>query len=144
MSRMARRAVMVVLVLTAILAAAGGAAADPGLTLAAETATLGPDRTTVMLRGTYSCGPFATGVPDRGVIDLSIEQGHAGGTVAGFGYLEPSVCDSTSQPFEVTLTGTGGKRFRQGAAAWSASGYVEGDTGVQHVQVPPTLITLTR
>ena len=33
---------------------------------------------------------------------------------------------------------------RQGAAAWSASGYVEGDTGVQHVQVPPTLITLTR
>jgi hypothetical protein len=144
MSRMARRAVMVLLVLTAILASAVGAAADPGLTLAAETATLGPDRTSVVLRGTYTCGPFATGLPDRGVIDLSIEQGRPGGTVASFGYLEPSVCDGTSQPLEVTLTGTGGKRFRRGAAAWSASGYVEGDTGVQHVQVPPTPITLTR
>jgi hypothetical protein len=135
---------MVLLVLTAILAAAVGAAADPGLTVAAETATLGPDRTSVVLRGTYRCGPFATGLPDRGVIDLSIEQGRPGGAVASFGYLEPSVCDGTSQPFEVTLTGTGGKRFRRGVAAWSASGYVEGDTGVQHVQVPPTPITLIR
>jgi hypothetical protein len=35
-------------------------------------------------------------------------------------------------------------RFRAGAATWAGSGYVEGDTGLQHVQVGPTPITLTR
>jgi hypothetical protein len=98
----------------------------------------------VVLRGTYSCGPFASGRPDRGVIDLSVEQHRPGGTVAAFGFLEPAVCDGTSQPFEVTLTGTGGERFRPGTPSWSGSGYVEGDTGLQHVQVPPTRIVLVR
>jgi hypothetical protein len=78
------------------------------------------------------------------VIDLSVQQDRESGTVAAFGFLEPAVCDGSTQPFEVTLTGTGGKRFRQDAATWSASGYVEGDTGLQHVQVPPTPIALTR
>jgi hypothetical protein len=98
----------------------------------------------VGLRGTYTCGLFASGRPDRGVIDLSVEQRQPSGTVTAFGFLEPAVCDGTPQPFEVTLTGTGGKRFRQGTATWSASGYVEGDTGLQHVQVPPTPIVLMR
>ena len=97
-----------------------------------------------MLAGTYSCGPFASGRPDRGVIDLSIQQRHAGRTVAAIGYLEPAVCDGTSEPFEVTLTSTDGGRLRKGAATWSASGYVEGDTGTQTVHVPPTPIALTR
>jgi hypothetical protein len=123
---------------------AAGLAADAGLTLTADTATLGPHRTGVVLGGTYTCGPFTSGRPDRGVIDLSVQQDLAGSTVTAFGFLEPAVCDGTSQRFEVTLTGTGGKRFRQGAATWSASGYVEGDTGLQHVQVPPTPIVLTR
>ena len=80
----------------------------------------------------------------RGVIDLSVQQDRAGSTVAAFGFLEPAVCNGASQRFAVTLTGTGGKRFRQGPAIWSASGYVEGDTGLQHVQVPATPIVLTR
>jgi hypothetical protein len=144
MNRTARATVIVLLALTAAVIPAAGMAADAGLTLTADTATLGPDRTGVVLRGTYSCGPFASGRPDRGVIDLSVEQHRPGGTVAAFGFLEPSICDGTSQPFEVTLTGTGGERFRQGAATWIASGYVEGDTGLQHVQVPPTPIVLRR
>jgi hypothetical protein len=145
MYRTARTTLVVLLTLPALLIpAAGVAAADVGLTLTADTATLGPHRSSVVLRGTYSCGPFASGRPDRGVIDLSIEQHHPSGTVAAFGFLEPAVCDGTSQPFEVTLTGTGGKRFRQGAATWSASGYVEGDTGLQFVQVPPTPIVLMK
>jgi hypothetical protein len=78
------------------------------------------------------------------VIDLSVQQTRMGETVAAFGYLEPSICDGTSQPFEVTLTGTGGGRFRRGAATWIASGYVEGDTGLQHVNVPPTSIILKK
>jgi hypothetical protein len=144
MHRTARAMVTILLGLTAVLLPAVGLAADAGLTLTAETAMLGPHRTSVVLGGTYTCGPFASGRPDRGVIDLSVQQDRESGTVAAFGFLEPAVCDGTTQPFEVTLTGTGGKRFRQDAATWSASGYVEGDTGLQHVQVPPTPIALTR
>jgi hypothetical protein len=144
MHRTARTTLVVLLTLPALLIPAAGAAADVGLTLTADTATLGPHRTSVVLRGTYSCGPFASGRPDRGVIDLSVEQVRMGDTVTAHGFLEPAVCDGTSQSFEVTLTGTGGRRFRQGAATWSGSGYVEGDTGLQHVQVPPTPIVLMR
>jgi hypothetical protein len=144
MHRTARTTLVVLLALTALLIPAAGVAADAGLTLTADTATLGPHRTSVALRGTYSCGPFASGRPDRGVIDLSVEQRQSSGTVTAFGFLEPAVCDGTSQPFEVTLTGNGGKRFREGTASWSASGYVEGDTGLQHIQVPPTPIVLMR
>jgi hypothetical protein len=144
MHRTARTALTVLLALVAACIPAAGVAADAGLTVTADTATLGPHRTSVVLAGTYSCGPFASGRPDRGVIDLSVEQRQSSGTVTAFGFLEPAVCDGTSQPFEVTLTGNGGKRFREGTASWSASGYVEGDTGLQHIQVPPTPIVLMR
>jgi hypothetical protein len=97
-----------------------------------------------VLVGTYTCGPFASGRPDRGVIDLSVQQRRAGRTVTAIGYLEPAVCDGTSEPFEVTLTSTDARRLGKGAATWSASGYVEGDTGTQTVHVPPTPIALTR
>jgi hypothetical protein len=144
MDRTARAMVTVVLGLTAVLIPAVGSAADAGLSVTATTATLSPDGTSVVLEGTYSCGPFASGRPDRGVIDLSIHQRHAGRAVAAIGYLEPAVCDGTSEPFEVTLTSTDGGRLRKGAATWSASGYVEGDTGTQNVHVLPTPIALTR
>jgi hypothetical protein len=144
MHRTARAMVTVVLGLTAVLIPAVGSAADAGLSVTATTATLSPGGTSVVLEGTYSCGPFASGRPDRGVIDLSIQQRHAGRTVAAIGYLEPAVCDGTSEPFEVTLTSTDGGRLRKGAATWSASGYVEGDTGTQNVHVLPTPIALTR
>lgn len=144
MRRAARTTVTVILALTAALVPAAGVAADTGLTVAADTATLGPQRTSVVLAGTYSCGPFASGRPDRGVIDLTVRQTAKGDTVTAFGFLEPSVCDGSAQPFEVTLTDTGGRRFQRGAATWSASGYVEGGTGTQNVDVPPTPIVLTK
>lgn len=137
-----RRAIPLLVVLAITVGSAPEVAAQEGLTLEAQSATLRDQRTSVVLRGIYSCGPFASGRPDRGVIDLSVEQERSGGTVAAFGFLEPTVCDGTAQPFQVTLTGTGGSRFRRGAAVWLASGYVEGDTGLQHVHVPPTSITL--
>ena len=144
MHRTARAIVTVLLGLTVVLFPAGALAAEAGLTLTAKKATLGRDPTSVVLRGTYTCGPFASGRPDRGVIDLSVQQDRAGGPVTAFGYLEPAVCDGRRQSFRVTLTGTGGMGFRPGAATWSASGYVEGDTGLQHVQVPPTPIVLVK
>jgi hypothetical protein len=139
-----RTIVLLAVVWATAMVGAEGVAAQDGLTVAATSAELGAQRTSVVLRGSYSCGPFASGVPDRGVIDLSIEQVRGGHTVAAYGFLEPSVCDGGSQPFDVVLTGTGGKRFRAGTATWAGSGYVEGDTRLQHVQVAPTPITLTR
>jgi hypothetical protein len=139
-----RTIVLLVVVWAATVGGADVVAAQDGLTVTATSAELGPHRTSVVLRGSYACGPFASGVPDRGVIDLSIEQVRRGHSVAAFGFLEPSVCDGTSQPFEVVLSGTGGQRFRAGAATWAGSGYVEGGTVLQHVQVGPTPITLTR
>ena len=142
MHRTARATVTVLLALTAALIPTAGVAADAGLTLTADTATLGPHKSSVVLRGTYSCGPFASGRPDRGVIDLSVQQTRRNATVTAIGYLGPSICDGTSQRFKVTLTSTGGERFRRGEATWGASGYVEGDTGLQHVQIPPTPILI--
>jgi hypothetical protein len=147
MGTVVRRTIALVVVVWAVtVGGAGVVAAQDGLTVTATSAELGPHRTSVVLRGSYSCGPFAAGVPDRGVIDLRIEQVRRGHTVAANGFLEPSICDGSSHPFGVVLTGTGtgGQRFRAGAATWAGSGYVEGDTGLQHVQVGPTPITLTR
>ena len=144
MHRTARAMVTVLLGLTAVLIPAVALAADAGLTLTADAATLGRTRTSVVLAGTYSCGRFASGRPDRGVIDLTVQQTRMGDTVSAIGYLEPAVCDGSAQAFAVTLTGTGGGRFQRGAATWIASGYVEGDTGLQTVQVPPTGIVLTK
>jgi hypothetical protein len=144
MGTVVRRTVLILVVAVAATVAGAGPVAAADLTVTATSAELGPHRTSVSLQGSYSCGPFASGLPDRGVIDLSIEQVRRGRTVAAFGFLEPSVCDGTAQPFTVTLTGTGGQRFRVGMATWAGSGYVEGDTGLQHVQIAPTPITLTR
>lgn len=146
MGGMLRRTVLagaLALGLAAPLAPAVAVGAAEGLTLTASGAALGPGRTSVVLQGTYTCGPFASGRPDRGVIDLTVQQVRRVGTVTAYGYLEPSICDGQAQAFEVTLTGTGSRRFTTGPATWSGSGYVEGDTGLQHVHVEPTAITIT-
>ena len=118
MGTVLRRTVpLLAVVWAATLGGAGGigaAAAADGSTVTANSAQIGPEGTSVVLRGSYSCGPFTSGVPDRGVIDLSIVQARGGHEVAAIGYLEPSVCDGTLQPFEVTLTATGGQRLRAG------------------------------
>jgi hypothetical protein len=128
----------------AALAPATAVAADGGLTLSASGARLGPGRTTVVLEGTYSCGPFASGLPDRGVLDLTVQQVRRGRTVTALGYLEPTVCDGTAQDYAATLTTIDGARFTTGPATWTGSGYVEGDSTMQHVHVGPEPITLTR
>ena len=119
------------------------AGADEGLTVTATSARTASAATDVVLSGTYACGPFTSGVPDRGVIDLTVTQGR-GRAATAYGYLEPAVCDGTAQPFTTTLTGVSGRTFHPGPATWSASGYVEGDGGLQHTSVPPTAIRLRR
>jgi hypothetical protein len=145
-----RRAAAAAAVAAAMAVAASAAgvtpagAAQAGLTVAVDTVAVGSPRTGVVAEGTYSCGPFASGAPDRGVVDMTVQQVRAGATATAYGYLEPTVCDGTPQAFTISLTGTSDRRFRAGTAVWSVSGYVEGDTGLQHTYVPPTAITVTR
>ena len=142
MSTLVGRTIGLLAVVGAVTVGGAATAAAAGLTVTARSAELDRSRTSVVLRGNYSCGPFASGRPDRGVVDLSLEQMRRGQTVTAIGYLYPTICDGTSQRFRVTLTATGDQRLRTGAATWAASGYVEGDTRLQHVHVPPTPITL--
>jgi len=128
---------------TVLLAPAGAASAvAEGLTVTARSATLNAAGASVTVAGTYSCGPFTTGVPDRGVIDMTVTQSAGGVVVNGYGYLEPTACDGAAHRYAVAVTTSGGQRFRRGPAQWSASGYVEGDGGLQHGFVPPTAIRI--
>lgn len=143
-----RRARVAAVVTGAMALALGTAAAAPtaagaeaGLSVTITGGERGSPHTDVVVDGTYTCGPFAGGVPDRGVLDLTVTQARRGATA--YGYLEPTTCDGTPQPFTAQLTGTSPQRFRSGPASWSASGYVEGDGGVlQHTSVPPTAFVL--
>jgi hypothetical protein len=136
-------AVSVATLSTALLVPTGPAsAAQTGLTITADLALRTAGGASVTLAGTYSCGPFTGGVPDRGVIDLTVTQSVRGVPVNGYGYLEPTVCDGTAHQYAVEVTTFGEQGFRRGPARWSASGYVEGDGGLQHVSVPPTAIRI--
>jgi hypothetical protein len=131
---------MLSLSLVLTLAPAATAAADTGLTVSARWALLSDDPATVVLVGEYTCGPFPGGVPDRGVIDLGVDQRVNGATRRGIGYLTPTVCDGTPQWFAAGVSTVDGSAFRRASATWSASGYVEGPGGLQHGSVPPTTI----
>lgn len=133
---------MLVLSLVLVLTPAATATADAGLTVGARWALLSDAPTTVVLVGQYSCGPFPGGVPDRGVIDLSVEQRVNGATRRGIGYLTPTVCDGSPQWFAAGVSTVDGNPYRRAAATWSASGYVEGPGGLQHTSVPPTTIQI--
>ncbi|MEJ3741674.1 hypothetical protein WEI85_00025 [Actinomycetes bacterium KLBMP 9797] len=129
------------LVLT-LAPAATATAADAGLTVSARWALLSDDPATVVLVGEYTCGPFPGGVPDRGVIDLGVDQRVNGATRRGIGYLTPTVCDGAPQWFAAGVSTVDGNAFRRANATWSASGYVEGAGGLQHGSVPPTTIQI--
>ncbi|MCA2218250.1 hypothetical protein [Jidongwangia harbinensis] len=133
-----------VLVLSTVLLAPSGAAAagSAGLTFTGRGAARHPGGLSVTLSGTYSCGPFTGGVPDRGVVDLTVSQTVAGVVVNGYGYLYPTACDGAARRYAVEVTTFGEQGFRRGAAQWSGSGYVEGDGGMQHGYVPPTPIQI--
>jgi hypothetical protein len=133
---------MLSLSLVLTLAPAATAAADAGLTVSARWALLSDDPATVVLVGEYACGPFPDGVPDRGVIDLGVDQRVNGATRRGIGYLTPTVCDGTPQWFAAGVSTIDGSAFRRASATWSASGYVEGPGGLQHGSVPPTAIQI--
>ena len=136
-------AVSVLTLSTALMVPTGAAsAAQAGLTVTARSAQRNAGGVSVTLAGTYSCGPFTGGVPDRGVIDLTVSQSVGGVSIMGYGYLEPTACDGVAHRYAVEVTTVGDQKFRRGQAQWSSSGYVEGDGGLQHGFVPPTPIRI--
>lgn len=143
MARMAAWTAALPVALVVLVLPVGSAGAQTALTFKTRHANLAADPTAVVLRGTYSCGPFPEGVPDRGVIDLTMRQAGPSEEVTGFGFVEPTVCDGTSQRFTAEVTAVSGS-FRTGLATWSASGYVEGANGTQNVFVPDTPIRIKR
>ena len=143
MARTAKCTVMPLLALVALMLPVEATSAQTGLTFEAQRAELAAGPTVVVLRGTYSCGPFPGGVPERGVIDLTVRQARPDEQVTGFGFFAPTVCNGTLQRFAASVTAVSGS-FRRGPATWSASGYVEGPTGRQDVFVPDTPIRIKR
>ena len=143
MARIARWTVMLLLALVALMVPVEVTSAQTGLTFEAQRAELAADPTVVVLRGFYSCGPFAGGVPERGVIDPTVRQARPDEQVTGFGFFVPAVCDGTLQRFAASVTAVSGS-FRRGRATWSASGFVEGTTGSQNVFVPDSPIPIKR
>lgn len=138
---MLRMFVLAGLALAGVVGTAGPAVAAPQLTITARYAFLGDTPDTIVLVGKYTCGPYAVGAPERGVIDLGIEQVVNGVGLNGHGYLEPSVCNGQPQWYAAELTAYAGS-FVRGTGSWSASGYLEGPEGLQHVYVPPTTIRI--
>jgi hypothetical protein len=143
MARRSSRSAVAALAVLALLGTASPAVAAAGLTVDARLAVLGPDRTRVVLVGTYSCGPFSA-TPTTGVVDLGVAQVVAGTEVRAIGYLTPTRCDGAPHLFAQALETFGGATLRRGPATWGASGYVEdpGGGSLQTVHVPPTPIRI--
>jgi hypothetical protein len=113
--------------------------------LAAMVAVLAADRHTVVVGGTYTCGPLDLDVVGGGgTIDLTVRQGG----VEGFGGVPIEVCDGTTRAWRADVTTFGQRPFRRGAARAVASGLVFGERDGQpvtlRVDIPSQRITITR
>ena len=84
----------------------------------------------VVVRGTYTCGPFDTNVTGGGgTVDLTVVQGG----VTGFGGVPIRVCDDTPQRYHARVTSNSELRFMGGAATVSASGLASGERDGQPI-----------
>jgi Family of unknown function (DUF6299) len=135
-----RRAVMAVTV-AAILAVAPAAwAVDETFDFTVDRGRLAADRHTVVVSGTYTCGPFDSTGP--GFVDLTVRQGRT----TGFGSVPILTCDGSAQDWRARVVSNSDRQFKRGAATASASGYVEGTVGdasfLQTTQVDGQPITI--
>jgi hypothetical protein len=138
---------MAVVALLALLVAVAPAAwaQDETLPFSIDRARLAADRHTVVVSGTYTCGPLDLDVVGGGgTIDLTVRQGR----VEGFGFVPVEVCDGAVQAWQADVTTFGDRRFNRGAARASASGLVNGERDGQpvtlRVDIANQRITITR
>jgi hypothetical protein len=120
-----RRAVLAVTVAATLAVAPAVQAQDDTFDFTIDVARLAADRHTVVVRGTYNCGPFDTTGP--GFVDLTVVQGRT----TGFGSVPILRCDDADQPYRAEVVSNSTREFTRGAASAGASGYVEGMRGGQ-------------
>ena len=120
-------------------------ARDESFELTVDAARLAADRHTIVVSGTYTCGPMELDVvAGGGTVDLTVRQGR----VTGFGYVPILRCDDTVQTYRTEVTTFGTRQFKRGAARASASGIVHGErdgVGVdQRTQLDNRRLTISR
>jgi hypothetical protein len=118
-----RRVVLAVIVAATVAAAPAAWAVETTFDFTIDTARLAADRHTIVVSGTYTCGPFDT--TDRGFVDLTVRQGRT----TGFGDTPILTCDGSAQAYQARVVSNSDRRFTRGAASAGASGYVEGTIG---------------
>jgi hypothetical protein len=140
------RGALLAVTAAAVLAVAPAAwAQDETFPFDADGARLAADRHTVVVSGTYTCGPLDLNVVSGGgAVDLTIRQGQ----VTGFGGVQIEVCDGAAQGFQAEVTTFGDRAFKPGPATLLVSGQVRGERdGVLVTQFPTPgrqRITITR
>jgi hypothetical protein len=144
-TRSLRRAMLGVMVAATVAAGPAALAQDGTLPFTIDTARLAADRHTVVVNGTYTCGPLDLAVVGGGgTVDLTVRQGE----VVGFGFVPILVCDGTVQTYQAAVTTFGARQFKRGAATVSASGLVQGERDGEVVTQRTVLvdqrITITR
>ena len=76
--------------------------------LTVDAARLAADRHTIVVSGTYTCGPMELDVvAGGGTVDLTVRQGR----VTGFGYVPILLCDDTVQTYRTEVTTFGTRQF---------------------------------
>jgi hypothetical protein len=119
-----RRVILVVLVAATVAVSPAAWAQDDTFEFTMDAAKLAADRHTVVVSGTYTCGPMDLDVVGGGgTVDLTVGQRR----VTGFGFAPIEVCDGTAQPYQAEVITFGQHRFNLGRASASASGIVHGE-----------------
>jgi hypothetical protein len=123
-TRSLRGAILTVIVAATIAAGPAAWAQDETFEFTVDAARLAGDRHTVVVNGTYTCGPLDLAVVGGGgTVDLTVRQGE----VVGFGFVPILVCDGTAQTYQAAVTTFGARQFKRGAATVSASGLIHGE-----------------
>ena len=119
-----RRVILAILVAATVVVGPAAWAQDESFEFTVDAARLAADRHTVLVSGTYTCGPLDLNVVGGGgTIDLTVRQGR----VSGFGFVPIQVCDGATQHYQADVTTFGGRPFKRGNATASASGIVHGE-----------------
>jgi hypothetical protein len=121
MRTLALRCVVLAVLAAAIAVTPAVWAQDETFAFTVDAVRLAADRHTVVVSGTYTCGPMDLNVVGGGgTVDLTVRQGQ----VTGFGFVPIQVCDGTAQPYqaEVTTFGTvSSSRARPGSVPRASS-----------------------
>jgi Family of unknown function (DUF6299) len=123
MGTVLRRAILTVTVAAALAVGPAAWAQDETFGFTIDAARLATDRHTVVVSGSYTCGPFDTTGP--GFVDLTVVQGRT----TGFGSVPIRFCDGSAKAYQAAVVSNSDRQFERGVARATASGYVEGVRG---------------